>query len=429
MMKFKWASEITEEDISDKNYECYSPIDGDLLGIIEHKDQKLIPDIARRALVRWKSVENSKKIDAFRKFIKDLSSPKNDIKDIFIDELGITENAAKDKIEKTANIIRNIIETDKPKSDSLIEYYPHGTVLIITDSINGLETWAEHAFSALLCGNTVIWKPSSKTAISSIIINEMLSSVIREYCGKIDSSNIIICDSEYIKNSIRLGNYDVVCANGNDNVITDLTRLCSTKSIKTITTKVSNSIVIDDEKHFESIIRYIKYCLNYNGQNAYMPRMIYLRSEIFNEFASKMETLLTEKIVVGDPLIKTTTMGPLLSEERYKKYISVLDSHKKNVVCKGERILSKLENAYYVMPSLITNSENLDNTKLPCIFLRPYENYNDIGKDDIVCLFVSDIDRMKHMKSEIKAEQVYINKFPTNNIDLTKYCIKKTIHL
>ena len=94
-----------------------------------------------------------------------------------------------------------------------------------------------------------------------------------------------------------------------------------------------------------------------SGQSCIAAKRFIVVKDIADEFADKLLSLV-EKLKVGDPLKKTTDIGPLVN---YNQLLS-LDIQVKKSIKQGAKVLygGKIINnkGYFYMPTLITNTNN-----------------------------------------------------------------------
>ena len=74
------------------------------------------------------------------------------------------------------------------------------------------------------------------------------------------------------------------------------------------------------------------------GQVCLAGSRLYVQKDIYKEFLSRFH-IKTKQMVVGDPMDQKTEIGPLSSEEHYKKVVGYLDLKEKEgftILCGGK---------------------------------------------------------------------------------------------
>ena len=73
------------------------------------------------------------------------------------------------------------------------------------------------------------------------------------------------------------------------------------------------------------------------GQVCLAGSRLYVQKDIYKEFLSRFH-IKTEQMVVGDPMDQKTEIGPLSSEEHYKKVVGYLDLKEKEGNRRNRRV-------------------------------------------------------------------------------------------
>lgn len=72
------------------------------------------------------------------------------------------------------------MHSERPKHRMYEQWHPLGIVGVITAFNFPMAVWAWNAMLAAVCGNVVLWKPSSKTPLCAIAIQKICASVLQE---------------------------------------------------------------------------------------------------------------------------------------------------------------------------------------------------------------------------------------------------------
>jgi aldehyde dehydrogenase (NAD+) len=67
-----------------------------------------------------------------------------------------------------------VIASERPGHKLLESWHPLGPTLVISAFNFPMAVWAWNAALALVCGNTVVWKPSEKTPLSALAMHGLL---------------------------------------------------------------------------------------------------------------------------------------------------------------------------------------------------------------------------------------------------------------
>ena len=70
--------------------------------------------------------------------------------------------------------------SERPGHRMYEQWHPLGPVGVITAFNFPVAVWSWNAFIALVCGDTVVWKPSSKAALSAISVMRLIWPVLKK---------------------------------------------------------------------------------------------------------------------------------------------------------------------------------------------------------------------------------------------------------
>ena len=70
--------------------------------------------------------------------------------------------------------------SERPGHRIYEQWHPLGPVGVITAFNFPLAVWSWNAFLALVCGDTVVWKPSSKAALSAVAVMNLIWPVLKK---------------------------------------------------------------------------------------------------------------------------------------------------------------------------------------------------------------------------------------------------------
>src|SRR3989344_5450808 len=72
--------------------------------------------------------------------------------------------------------------SERPQHRMYEQWHPLGVVGVITAFNFPMAVWAWNATLALVCGNTLVWKPSEKTPLCALACQQLLQEAVKT-CG------------------------------------------------------------------------------------------------------------------------------------------------------------------------------------------------------------------------------------------------------
>jgi aldehyde dehydrogenase (NAD+) len=262
------------------------------------------------------------------------------------------------------------------------QWHPLGVIGIVTAFNFPMAVWAWNAMIAAVCGDTMIWKPSSKTPLCAIAIQH-------------------ICDKVMKKNDVR-GVFNLCVGRGsavgekliNDPRIPLISATGSCRMGRRIGEAVgkrlgrsllelggNNAIIVTEDADLDLALRAIAFgAVGTAGQRCTSTRRVFLQSSIAEEFTKRLVKAY-ESIPIGDPLDPDTLMGPLIDESAIEDMTAALEEAQADgakVLTGGKRIDRK---GYFVQPTIVAAKHGIkiaqEETFAPVLYLFEFDEVED----------------------------------------------------
>jgi len=262
------------------------------------------------------------------------------------------------------------------------QWHPLGVIGIVTAFNFPVAVWAWNAMIAAVCGDTMIWKPSSKTPLCAIAIQH-------------------ICDRVMKKNDVR-GVFNLCVGRGsavgekliNDPRIPLISATGSCRMGRRIGEAVgkrlgrsllelggNNAIIVTDDADLDLALRAIAFgAVGTAGQRCTSTRRAFLQKGIAAEFTKRLVKAY-ESIPIGDPLDPDTLMGPLIDESAIEDMTAALEEAQADgarVLTGGKRIDRK---GYFVQPTIVAAKHGIkiaqEETFAPILYLFEFDEVED----------------------------------------------------
>src|SRR5256714_1085513 len=179
---------------SGKQMPARSPIDGRTLATVTWASSKDVTDAiaaAHEAFLKWREVPAPKRGEFVRRFGEKLRQHKKDLAAIVTLEAGKITQESLGEVQEMIDICdfavglsRQLygltIASERPGHRMMEQWHPLGVVGVITAFNFPVAVWAWNAMIALVCGDTVVWKPSEKTPLTAIAVHHIVGEVLAE---------------------------------------------------------------------------------------------------------------------------------------------------------------------------------------------------------------------------------------------------------
>ena len=358
----EWISPLTKEFI-----EVIDPANEEIIGKVPRsgeEDVNLAVKSAKEALEEWQDTAPEERIKLVQKLSEEMEKRAEEFSDMIVKELGRGKKFALDYhtlpyIEDTNNFIKiaKSYEFEENFGDYLIRKEPVGVVAALTPWNYPLGQITSKVIPALLAGNTLVLKPSQQTPMVAYILADAVHSA-----------------------GFPKGVFNLVTGAGSEvgNILTEhpdvnmVTFTGSTKSgrevakksmgtVKRITLELggkSPAIILKGADLENALKRTLNSVYNNTGQtcSAYTRLLVH---EDEREAIEKAVVEMTAKYKFGDPKASPTNIGPLVSENQYKKVKAYIEKGLEE----GARLIygeipEKKEKGYYVNPVVFTDVSN-----------------------------------------------------------------------
>mgnify|MGYP000100182486 CR=1 FL=1 len=274
---------------------------------------------------------------------------------------------------------------------------------------------------ALACGNTMVFKPSKQTPLSTLKLAKIYSEaglpdgVFNVLQGPRDTGSALINHKDVAKITLT-GSVDT-----GKEVLTH-----SAKDLKKVTLELGGKspVIVFDDAHIDNAIND---ALNANffssGQVCSNGTRVFVHEAIYDDFIRQL-ALRTNAIKVGKPYALNTQMGPLISAEHCAKvadFIAQAHASGARHICGGETF--NIEGGHYIRPAVFADC--LDDMSFvqeevfgPLMAILKFSNEEevltranntDFGLSGAV--FTQNFSRAHRVANKIQAGVVWINEY------------------
>jgi len=298
---------------------------------------------------------------------------------------------------------------------------PLGVVAAITPFNYPLNLTIHKIAPAIACKNTVIIKPPTEAPLTVMKFGELLNEefpdgVVNTVTGYgSEVGDYLVCSPEVDKISFT-------------GSVTTGMMISQKAGMKKVTLELGGNdpmIVLKDADIDKAVKGVINGAFLNAGQLCMGVKRIIIEDEIADEFADKLVAE-TEKLVMGNPLEKTTTLGTLISENAARQVEETVN----NAVRDGAEILTggKREGAFYQATVIDNVDPEMDlvvretfGPIAPIIRVKGIDDAIKVANDTEYGLqagvFTSDYASAMRCAQEVEAGTVFINKQSTFRTD------------
>jgi aldehyde dehydrogenase (NAD+) len=249
------------------------------------------------------------------------------------------------------------VPSELPDKDCKSVREPHGVTALITpwNFPTAIPAWK--IFPALICGNTVVLKPSSATpACAAVLVQALEEAGVPE--GVV---NLVIGPGEEVGEYLATHpGVDAVSFTGSCSAGEHLETLLGAKH-RPLALEMGgkNAIIVMDDADLHLALEGVLWgAFGTSGQRCTASSRVLVHASLYDRFLESLKTA-AERLTIGPGLNPSTDVGPLVNEQqlsRVLKYISIGKEEGARLVSGGKRILDgDRAHGYFVEPTIFAD--------------------------------------------------------------------------
>ena len=296
------------------------------------------------------------------------------------------------------------MHSERPDHRMYEQWHPIGNVGIISAFNFPVAVWAWNSFIAAICGNISIWKPSEKTPLTAIAVQNICNQVLKENNLKGIFNLVVGTGDEIGKRLVNDKRIPLISATGSTRMGKTVAQDVAKRLGKTILELGgNNAIIVDETASMNLVVPAIVFgAVGTAGQRCTSTRRIIAHSSIIDDLSSKLVSAYRQ-VKIGNPLDANTLMGPLIDQMAIDDYVNAINKAKEQggkVLCGGNPI--QLDNGFFVEPTIIKVDRDFDIVKeetfAPILYIMSYNDleeaidiHNDVPQGLSSAIFTNNV--------------------------------------
>lgn len=380
-----------------------TPITGQYLFPVEHDT----PQSAGRAVGAaqdtfasiWRETPAPERGQLVRRFGELLREHKADLAELVTIEVGKIRSEALGEVQEMIDICEfalglsrqlygRTMPSERPGHRLMETWHPLGVVGVITAFNFPVAVWSWNTCVALVCGNTVVWKPSELTPLTALGCHALLRRAAEDVGAPADVHRLV------------LGEAQVGGALVEDERVSLLSATGSTAMGRTVAPKVAarmgryllelggnNAAVVTPSADLDLVVRGSVFAAaGTAGQRCTSLRRLIVHEDVVDRVVEGVVGAygqLRERI--GDPYQEETLVGPLVAERAHtamREALEQAEAEGGQVLAGGSRCLEKeAPDAYYVEPAVVRMPEQTETVRretfAPILYVLTYRTFDE----------------------------------------------------
>lgn len=273
------------------------------------------------------------------------------------------------------------IASERPGHRLMETWHPLGVVGVITAFNFPVAVWAWNTAVALVCGDTVVWKPSELTPLTAIACQTLIERACADVGVDGSVSRLVLGGRDIGEALIDDPRVALVSATGSVRMGREVgPRVAQRFGKALLELGGNNAAIVTPSADLDLAVRAIVFsAAGTAGQRCTTMRRVIAHSSIADELCRRIAAAY-ETLPIGDPSVDGTLVGPLIHSRSYRDMVGALQTAAADggEVIGGHRHDMGAEDAFYVAPALVRmpgQTEVVHNeTFAPILYVLTYDD-------------------------------------------------------
>ncbi len=330
------------------------------------EDYEQVASRAAEVFLRWRMLPAPKRGEIVREIGDELRAVKDDLGALVSLEMGkiLAEGRGEvqemiDMADFAVGLSRQLygltMASERPFHRMYEQWHPLGVVGVITAFNFPVAVWAWNAMIAAVCGDCVIWKPSSETPLCAIAVQKIVNRVLARH-GWLGVFNLVIGSGATVGERLLADRrVPLISATGSCQMGYRVAEVVARRLGRTILELGGNNgVIIMEDADLDLALRAVLFgAVGTAGQRCTTIRRLFLQRSIAARFTESLIAAYRQ-IRIGHALDESTLMGPLVNRRAVTDMLEGLERVRREggEVIYGGRPLD-LPGGCYVEPALV----------------------------------------------------------------------------
>lgn len=375
-----------------------SPISDTVLGAVRcasEGDYQRVSAEAVEVFQEWRKVPAPERGDLVRQMGNAIRERKHALGKLVSAEMGKILSEGEGEIQEAVDIADfavglsrqlcgQTMHSERRNHRMYEQWHPLGPVGVITAFNFPAAVWAWNSMIAAVCGDSVLWKPSELTPLTAIAINSICREVLKPKGFEAVFSLVVGKDARIGEMIAADPRFPLVSATGSCRMGRSVATAVASRFGRSILELGGNNAVIVMEDADEKVVipGILFGAVGTAGQRCTTIRRAYIHRARFDSVVAKLISAYAS-IPIGDPLVKGTLMGPLISETAVNNYLAAIARvpAEGGEVLYGGKLVPNMPSNKYVLPTIVRGEANMplmrEETFAPILYVVPIDSLEE----------------------------------------------------
>ncbi|WP_190817665.1 L-piperidine-6-carboxylate dehydrogenase [Saccharopolyspora pogona] len=374
-------------------------------------------DAAQAAFLQWRTVLAPRRGELVRRLGELLREHKTDLADLITIEVGKIRSEALGEVQEMIDICEfaaglsrqlygKTIASERPGHRLAETWHPLGVVGVISAFNFPAAVWSWNTAIALVCGDTVVWKPSELTPLISLAANHLLARACGETGVPQDVHRLVLGDRGVGEQLVDNPAVALVSATGSTRMGREVgPRVAARFGRSLLELGGNNAAIVAPTADIDLATQAIVFAAaGTAGQRCTTLRRIIVHEDIAEELLDRL-TAAYAKLPIGNPFDDGTLVGPLINTAAFDSMQDAITRAQGEggslLVGGGRRLADEAPDAAFVEPAIVRISDQngvaREETFAPLVYVLTYSDFgealrlhNDVPQGLSSCIFTND---------------------------------------
>ncbi|MCW2811609.1 MAG: aldehyde dehydrogenase [Friedmanniella sp.] len=334
---------------------------------------------AHKAFLTWRTVPAPVRGALVKRLGQLLTEHKTDLADLIGVEVGKITSEALGEVQEMIDICDfavglsrqldgRTMPSERPGHRLMETWHPVGVVAVISAFNFPAAVWAWNTALALVCGDTVVWKPSETTPLVALASAALLDRAAADVGAPAHLNAVVVTDVAGASPLVDSPLVPVLSATGSERMGAEVgPRVAARYGRSILELGGNNAAVVTPSADLELAVRGIVFsAAGTAGQRCTTLRRLIVHESVVDGLVERLAAAYA-KLPIGDPFATGTLVGPLINARSYAAMTAALEQARADggqVVVGGERVAvgeaagegddaDRAGAAFYARPALV----------------------------------------------------------------------------
>lgn len=409
-----------------------SPVDGKEIAKVRQtteQEYETVVQAATENFQRWRMLPAPKRGEVVRDLANEFRRLKAPLGKLVTYEMGKLLVEGEGEVQEAVDIADfsvglsrqlygSTMHSERPRHRMYEQWHPLGNVGVVTAFNFPVAVWAWNAMIAAVCGDSVVWKPSSLTPLTAIATLRICHPVTEAHGFSALFTMITGSRSGLGGRLASDKRFPLISATGSCRMGRAVGEAVAKRLGRSLLELGgNNAVIVLEDADLELAIRAVLFgALGTTGQRCTSTRRVLVEKSIQKKFTKRLINAY-KQVKVGSPLEADVLMGPLVTKSAVEDFQKALERvpQEDGKVIYGGNVLSDAPSAQYVEPTIVQAHRGMkliqEETFAPILYLIPIsgleeaiEIHNEVPQGLSSAIFTNNLKAAEHFLSHLGSD-------------------------